>query len=98
MKKLTETSRSTAVTATAKNGEYEYDVNYNFADGGIVNLQCNVTKVTTTEETGEQRSYVGSMSLSGGNKSTSFPANEEVAAHVAMFEAIIAEVKEEIGA
>ncbi|MBR6433165.1 MAG: hypothetical protein IKS70_02010 [Bacteroides sp.] len=98
MKKLTETSRCTEVTATAKDKDYEYEVNYRFFDGNIVNLQCTVIKVTTTEDTGEKRTYVGSMSLSGDNKSTNFPANEEVAAHVAMFEAIIAEVKEEIEA
>lgn len=98
MKKLTETSRSTAVTASAKNGEYEYGVNYNFVDGSIINLQCSVIKLTTSEETGEQRMFIGSMTLNGDNKTTNFPVNEDAAAHVSMFEAIIAEVKEEIEA
>lgn len=98
MKKLTETSRSTAVTASAKNGEYEYGVNYNFVDGGIVKLQCDVTKVTDTEDMGGQRTYAGSMSLIGGTKTMNFPESEETDTHIAMFKAIIAEIKEEIGA
>lgn len=98
MKKLTETSRSTAVTASAKSGEYEYGVNYHFFNGDIIDLQCSVIKVTNTEETGEQRMFVGTMTLNGDNKTTNFPVNEDAAAHAAMFEAIIAEVKEEIGA
>ena len=96
MKKLTETSRSTAVTATAKRGEYEYNVSYNFADKAIVSMQCDVHRVSGNEE--EQPVYIGSMSLYSGNKSVNFPAEEDMAAHADLFEAFIAEIKEEIGA
>ena len=96
MKKLTETSRSTAVTATAKRGEYEYNVSYNYADKTIVSLQCDVHRASGSEE--EQSVYIGSMSIYAGNKSVNFPAEEDTAAHAALFEAFIDEIKEEIGA
>ncbi|MGR4860039.1 hypothetical protein ABLT32_13510 [Bacteroides pyogenes] len=92
-KVLTEISRQTTVNATAKSGEYEYSVAYSFTDKVMNSLQCNVNKVTQSEDSGEVREYAGYMSLEGENKSMNFPASENGSSHATMFEKIVSEVK-----
>lgn len=97
-KVLKETGRSIAVTATAKSGNFEYAVSYSFEGKELLTFRCNVSKVEQSEEYGEQRTYSGYMSFENGSKSLNFPAECETAIHVALFEQMLAEVREEIGA
>lgn len=94
---LTEKSRTTQVEATAKSGEYEYQVSYSYDGKELRRLSCNINKVTGLEGN-EEHTYSGYMSSENGNKAMNFPADVEIAPHIAMFESILLEVSEGLAA
>lgn len=96
-KLLKEVSRATVIEATAKNGEYEYVVHYDYSGKELKSLRCNVCKMVTTDG-GEERVYGGYIGMDGGNKALNIPADGDIIAHVTMFEKILAEVKTEVEA
>lgn len=90
---LTEVSRTTEVSATAKNGDFEYNVNYSYVGDSLKRLSVQINKVSAL---GEEKTYSGYMGYEGGNKTTSFPLDVEMSPHILMFEAIIKEVEDSI--
>ena len=88
---LTETSREVNVKATAKNGEYDYEVNYTYDDGeNLKTVQCNIYKTNDGA-----RQYMGYMSMTGGVKNLSFnpPADADILSHVTLFEQMLDEIE-----
>lgn len=96
-KTLIENSRTTQVEAIATSGEYEYQVSYSYDGKELRRLSCNINKVTGLEGN-EEHTYSGYMSFENGNKAMNFPADVEIAPHVAMFESILLEVSEGLAA
>lgn len=90
---LTEVSRTTDVSAKAKNGDFEYNVNYSYAEGKLIRLSVNINKLSSL---GDEDTYSGYMGYEGGNKTTSFPMSVDMTPHIQMFESIIAEVEASI--
>lgn len=82
---LTKTSVATRTTATAKDEKYEYNVDYQVAEGNTI------TSLVVTVKSGND--YIGTLSLNGENKSINAPQSADFEIINTMFDAIIAEVK-----
>ena len=82
---LTKTSVATRITATAKDDKYEYNVDYQVAEGNTV------TSLVVSVKSGND--YIGTLSLNGENKSINAPQSADFEIINTMFDAIIAEVK-----
>ena len=97
---FTEESRSTAVAGSAESGDYKYKVDYNADNGNLIKMHCNVYKKTSEEvttstgtQTVEKEEYAGLMFQESGNKQFSFPQDTDITPHVAVFEAVLTEIK-----
>ena len=82
---LTKTSVATRITATAKDEKYEYNVDYQVAEGNTI------TSLVVTVKSGTD--YIGTLSLNGVNKNLSVPETADVVMINTTFDAIIAEIK-----
>ena len=82
---LTKTSVATRITATSKDEKYEYNVDYQVADGNTI------TSLVVTVKSGND--YIGTLSLNGVNKNLSVPETADVVMINTTFDAIIAEIK-----
>ena len=82
---LTKTSVATRITATAKDDKYEYNVDYQVADGNTI------TSLVVTVKS--DNDYIGTLSLNGINKNLSVPETADVVMINTTFDAIIAEIK-----
>lgn len=93
---LTETSRVTAVTCTAQQGEYQYEMAYKYAaTGDITEATCSIYRAG-----GEPPRYRGLMSLRDGKPTVSLEAgmSDEIAAHAELFERMLGEMRDGIAA
>ena len=88
-KLLQEKSRVIAVTAEVEQGDYRYDVNYDFSDKKLGKMNCNIYKKEGNE-------YSGFMSYDDGKTNFSFPKEEGIEIHIGVFKKIVTEVKESI--
>ena len=82
---LTKTSVATRITATAKDDKYEYNVDYQVAEGNTI------TSLVVTVKS--DNDYIGTLSLNGINKNLSVPETADVVMINTTFDAIIAEIK-----
>ena len=82
---LTKTSVATRITATAKDDKYEYNVDYQVAEGNTI------TSLVVTVKSGND--YIGTLSLNGENKNINAPQSADFEIINTMFDAIIAEVR-----
>lgn len=92
---LTEKARLTQIDATATSGEYTYDASYSFnSEKELLRLQVNINKNVLEAPS----TYCGFMSLDQGARNMNFPSgiDNDIVAHVTMFENILAEVKSDL--
>lgn len=88
MKLLVEKERVISVQAEVKQNGFRYDVSYDFNDNSLNKVRCNIYT--------DNNEYAGYMSLENGSTSLNFPEESNMASHVALFNQIVAEVREEI--
>lgn len=100
---LVEKQRTTEVVGEVITDNYNYGVNYSLDGSGLVRLNCSVTKrvVSEVETPGGKQSvenlqHVGSMSIEESNRNVYMSGDELVAPHAAVFETVLAEVKESL--
>lgn len=100
---LVEKSRTTEVVGEVITDNYVYGVNYSLNGNGLVRLNCSVTKKVVSEvetpggkQNVESTQHVGTMSIEGSNRNVYMSSDEVVAPHAAVFEQILAQVKESL--
>ena len=79
------TSAATRITATANDDKYDYNVDYQVAEGNTI------TSLVVSVKSGND--YIGTLSLNGVNKNLSVPETADVVMINTTFDAIIAEIK-----
>ena len=98
---LQELNRTTSVNATAKNGDFTYNVNYSIESGNLSRLHCSVSQTVKTPievpegeiQYSEQETYLGHIVNESGNKQIVLKEDVDMIPHVEFFNKILAEVK-----
>ena len=88
-KLLTKKGVRTSVDATTENEKFKYEVNYMHQNGVLEKVSCNIHALENNE-------YSGYMSFESGRANFNFPLQDDMKAHVAIFEQLFNEIKEDL--